>query len=554
MRRFALLLLLCPPAASAQTAKPEDSSTIEGRVLNAATGAPLAKASLLLMRIGSTPDSGDYMRSYAASSDSAGKFAIPNIDPGKYRLRASRNGFVTLEYGARASQHSGTLLDLDHPQQLNDVDLRLPPQGVISGRILDADGEPMAGARVQLLRSRYAGGKKGISTESTAYTNDLGEYRWPGLAPGKYYIYAENVESLPPASAPKEAYVPAYYPDATDTTGAVPLDIAAGADVHVGDMVLRKAATATVKGRVVVQLLDAQGSPSVSFSPQAGHNNSTAGTFRSLPAKVNAAGEFEIHSLTPGSYAVVAEISKGGLAYAGMATVNVVAGTNIEGLVVTIGNGASMTGRIRIDGETKPDLRNPCIRLQRGGPTVDSVVFGSTDRIAADGSFRIENLAPDRYAILIEGLPDGFYTKSIRVGGADVTYSGVDLTSGAPGEVEILVSPKAGLVSGVARDPNNSQPVPGATVVLVPKEKERLTISSFYQQTVTDQYGRFTFKNVVPGEYKTYAWDDVEPGSWMDPDFMKPLEEKGESVTVAESSQASVQVNLIPDSETEKPK
>ena len=58
---------------------------------------------------------------------------------------------------------------------------------------------------------------------------------------------------------------------------------------------------------------------------------------------------------------------------------------------------------------------------------------------------------------------------------------------------------------------------------------------------------------MVPGEYKVYAWEDVESSAWMDPDFMKPLEAKGEPVTVGESAQANVQVNLIPaDSEKEK--
>jgi hypothetical protein len=43
-----------------------------------------------------------------------------------------------------------------------------------------------------------------------------------------------------------------------------------------------------------------------------------------------------------------------------------------------------------------------------------------------------------------------------------------------------------------------------------------------------------------------YAWEDVEPTAWMDPEFMKAFEENGESVTVAESTQANVRVKLIP--------
>jgi hypothetical protein len=552
--RHVALLLLWPLAASAQTAKPEEFSTVEGRVLNAANGEPVGKASLLLMRTDSTQASYDWTRSYAASSDSTGKFATRNVDPGKYRLRASRNGFVTLEYGARASRPSGTALDLERPQQLKDVDLRLTPHGVIAGRVLDADGEPLAGAQIQLLRSQYVNGRKTLSTTNTVFTNDLGEYRYAGLTPGKYYVYAEDFAGAPPTSVSEEDYVPVYYPGARDTAGAVPVDVAAGAQVRTVDMILRKARTAIVKGRVVVELPDARGIPSVRLFPRVEHNSRAASTFRGPAAKVNAAGAFEIRGLTPGSYKVVASIAKGGLWYTGQTTVEV-AGANIEDVVVTIGSGVSVTGRIRVDGETTQDLQNPHIELQRGGPTVDSILLEGTYRIAKDGTFRLEDLDPYRYGILIGGLPDGFYTKSIRVGEADITYSGLDLTSGAPGEVDILVSPKAGLVSGVARSLNTSQPPPGATAVLIPKEKERLEISVFYQQTTTDQYGRFTFKNVVPGEYQVYAWEDVESSAWMDPGFMKPLEGKGESVTVGEGAQANVQVNLIPaDSEEEKPK
>ena len=544
--RETALLLLWPLAALSQTARPEESSssTIEGRVLNAATGEPVAKASLLLMYTDSTQASYEYSRSYAALSDAAGKFAIRNVDPGRYRLQATRNGFVPLEYGARASRRSGTELDLDQPRQLKDIELRLSPHGVVSGRVLDADGEPLAGAQVQLLRSQYVNGKKTLSTTNTAYTNDLGEYRWAGLTPGKYWIYTENFEGLPPSFVAKEEYVPLYYPGATDAAGAVPFDVAAGAQVRAGDMILRKAPTATVTGRVVVQLPDARGIPSVRFYARVGHNNFAAGSFHSPMAKVNPAGEFEIRSLTPGSYTVIAEISKGGLGYTGQATVNV-AGSNIEGVVITIGKGVSMTGRVRIDGESTRGLQKPYVKLQPGGPMAVPVSSGRTYPIAADRTFRIEDLDPGTYGVVIGGLPDGFYTKSIRVGEADVTYSGVELTSGAPAAVEIVVSPKAGLVSGAALSPETSQPASGATVVLVPKEKERLPISAFYQQATTDQFGRFTFKSVVPGEYTVYAWEDVESSAWMDPDFMKPLDGKGEPVTVEESAHATVQVNTI---------
>jgi 5-hydroxyisourate hydrolase-like protein (transthyretin family) len=550
--RYVALLFLLIVAASAQTNKKEDSSSIEGRALNSVTSEPVGKASLLLMRTDSTQPSYDWARSYGAISDAGGVFVIRNIAPGKYRLRASRNGFITLEYGTRDSQRSGTELDLGHPQQLKGVDFRLTPHGVIAGTVLDADGEPLAQVQVQLLRSQYVKGKKVLATTNTASTNDLGEYRWAGLTPGKYYVYAEDFRGLPPASESKEEYVPVYYPGVANAAGAIPVEVAPGANVRGVDLMLRKAPTATVKGRVVIDLPDAYGTPAVRFSLETGHDNSAAGSWHVPSARVNASGEFEVRGLTPGSYTAMAEIAKGGRGYTGSTAVEV-AGTDIEGVVITIGIGVSVSGRIRVEGETSQDLQGTAVRFQRGGPGVEFNSPGWTCRIARDRTFKIENLDPARYGVLIDGLPDGYYAKSIRVGEVEITYSGVDLTTGALGQVDILLSPKAGLVSGSVQNPKTGQPTSGVTVVLVPKEKERLAISTFYRETATDEHGRFTFKSVIPGEYKAYAWEDVEASAWLDRDFMQPFEDKGEPVTVGENARANVQVNLIPaDSQIDK--
>jgi Polysaccharide lyase family 4, domain II len=86
----------------------------------------------------------------------------------------------------------------------------------------------------------------------------------------------------------------------------------------------------------------------------------------------------------------------------------------------------------------------------------------------------------------------------------------------------------------------------GATVVLVPQEKERIDQMSYYKTVTTDQYGRFTVKSIDPGEYKVFAWEDVESGAYMDPDVVKPVENQGASVTIRESSRESLELKLIP--------
>jgi hypothetical protein len=82
-------------------------------------------------------------------------------------------------------------------------------------------------------------------------------------------------------------------------------------------------------------------------------------------------------------------------------------------------------------------------------------------------------------------------------------------------------------------------------VVLVPQEKERREREAFYQTTTSDASGQFTFKTVTPGDYRVFAWEEAEYGAWMDPDFMKPQESRGEAVSIAEGGRQAVQVNLI---------
>ena len=80
----------------------------------------------------------------------------------------------------------------------------------------------------------------------------------------------------------------------------------------------------------------------------------------------------------------------------------------------------------------------------------------------------------------------------------------------------------------------------------MPQEKDRRAVFSFYKMTTSDQTGSYSFKNLTPGEYKVFAWEDIEPGAYADPEFIKPVEAKGETVTIKEGAAPAVQVTLIP--------
>ena len=224
MRALLLAVVLClpaypqprtrtaaPPVAEVPAVRPEERCTIEGSVQNALTGEPLRKANLTLRLAEGRPGGGTGM-SYTTSTDAAGRFTIANIEPGKYRLSAERTGFVDQQYGAKTPSQGGAIITLDKSQKLRDAAIRMTPHGVVAGRVLDEDGDPLANTNIQVLRSAYVRGRKQLIQVENGSTNDLGEYRIYGLPPGRYVISAVNrgggFRGRPVQDSDHETYAP----------------------------------------------------------------------------------------------------------------------------------------------------------------------------------------------------------------------------------------------------------------------------------------------------------------------------------------------------------
>ncbi|MFN7935528.1 MAG: carboxypeptidase-like regulatory domain-containing protein [Bryobacteraceae bacterium] len=496
---------------------------MQGAIRNSATSQPVHKASILLAPAQAADD---WQRTLTATSDSAGNFAFANITPGKYRLRVIRQGFLTLDHP--------TIYDFSTPQQRKDIDIRLTPHGVIAGRILDADGEPLDRVQLQLLQPRYRNGRKTLATIRSAYSNDLGEFRWPGLAPGKYYVFASHIEGVPLPISNTEDYVPIYYPNSPDITAAIPIDVAPGAQIRLADMALPRSRTATVKGRVIVEIPGARVTPVVRFFRQPGHDSTGATSQRFQSASINSAGEFIIRNITPGPYIASAQAEKNGVSFGGGANLTVT--SDLDGITVTIPNPVTLSGRIRVENDAPADLTRVRIQIQRQASGSESYP------LKPGAVFQLDHVTPAHYFIRATNLPEGFYTKRVLAESTDITTTGIDLKSGAPPSIDILISPKAGKISGVVVDPESSQPSPGATIAIVPKDKQ---LRNLTEHTTADPEGRFRFSNLTPGDYFLYSWKEVESGAWFDPEFLAPLEEKAISVTIAESAQSTHQLTAI---------
>jgi protocatechuate 3,4-dioxygenase beta subunit len=486
--------------------------------------------------------------SHTVATDAAGQFALTGIAPGKYRLAAERNGFIATQYGSRGPGKAGALLTLEAGQKSSGLAMRLTPHGVIAGRVLDEEGEPVSSANVQVSRQQYIQGRKQMSRTGAASTNDLGEYRVFGLTPGRYYVSAE-ARPNPMLPQAEEEYVTTWFPRTADATAAAPIDLVPGAQLRNIDILLAKLHTVTVRGRVVNEVPPSGGGLSAlrtNFSVVLSARNAMgAGGSMSRGTSVTPEGTFEFRGVTPGSYFVIAQVNAQGKNFAARTAIQV-GGSNVEGITLPLRGGVPVSGRVRVEGETTQAIASVHVLLRPA--ETGGVVYGPfpTQQVKEDGSFQMDDVGADRYTVSVNGLPEGFYVKSLRSANLDVLAGGLEVAGGSPANLDVVLSPNAGQVTGTVMDPNTQKPAAIVMVVLVPQEKDRRGREAFYQTANTDLSGRFTLISLVPGEYRVYAWEDVEYGVWMDPDFMKPLELRGEAVSVSEGGRQAIQVNLIP--------
>lgn len=530
---------VAPPAPAVKPeVKPEDKCTIEGSVVNVVTGEAVKKVNILLRQLGNANST-----AHSAVTDAAGRFKIDDIDPGRYNMMASRTGYVMQQYGAKGPGRPGTNLTLAAGQSIKDVAFKLTPQGVITGRVVDEDGDPLAHAMVSCQRYNYNGGRKQLVPSGNASTNDLGEYRIFGLAPGRCYLNAQyQGQGVPlPNDAKKgyeEGYAAVYYPNSLTPEGAAPLEVTPGAQLRGIDVALAKTRAVRIRGRVISASANKR-QGMVSLLPR---NSGVMGMMGRNSARfMDDKGSFEIHNVVPGPYFLVAQMFDDNKPSVARQPIDV--GTsNIDGVQITINPPQDLIGHLATENNADTGGATFQVYLQSKNP--GPFGGGGTGQVGPDNAFTLKNVVPDSYSVFVNGTKDNMYVKTVRFGDADVTESGVDFTQGvSAGEFTILISPAGGQIDGTVQN-EKSEPAPGATVVLIPSPDKR-DRDSLYRRAMTDQTGKFSLKGIVPGEYKLFAWEQVEFGAYQDPDFLKPYESKGESVSIKENAHESKQITVI---------
>jgi hypothetical protein len=525
---FFIGLFFAFPSRAQQAADPPKLSSVSGRVVHAITGEAIAKADVLLEVSKSDTHSGNY----ATSANDAGEFHFTGVRPGNYEVRALRRGFLPMAAGARRPESQGSVYRLQQPREVKDIVLRLTPGGVITGRVLDEGGEPLEHAEVALLREMFVHGQRQPASVNGFTTNDLGEFRWAGLPPGRYWLFAKGHDRWAPLGE-REVFEPAYYPRARDPQAALPVELAAGGTERLSDFVLRRVASVRVRGRVEGA---SQRGARVDLLPSVAHEALYSHHYQ---ASVDHDGRFEIQ-VPAGLYTVEASCCRGRDGQQFFRTV-VDARSSINDLALPLRPLAKLLLRYSWAEKPKPEPEYMSVYLWRGGFQAKGRRATRTGLAEVGGaSFSIGS--PGDFGLEFPHVPPGWYVSSIRAGAKEVLD-----TTFAAGEGDVVLdvgfSPRAAQIRGVVRAPEGQTLPPGVTVVLAPEEESRWPL---YQHVVAEDDGEFHFKSVRPGAYKLLAFEDLEEEAWFDAKILAAGAAQSVAVKVAEDETPSVSLALIP--------
>ncbi|MEP7352719.1 MAG: hypothetical protein ABI824_05760, partial [Acidobacteriota bacterium] len=171
---------------------------------------------------------------FQSSSDPDGKFQI-KVPPGGYQITTrlvGQSGYIGVPTVSVVS------VRVDEETK---TEIQLPKAAELSGRVLDARGEPVQGARVTLLLRSYEVWSTNlvyVDTPFRAQTNDLGEYSFEGIPTDvAFHAFAEIVTPGKAEELARNAADPAlrrpilagtFYPESLDPGGAQSFTLSEG--------------------------------------------------------------------------------------------------------------------------------------------------------------------------------------------------------------------------------------------------------------------------------------------------------------------------------------
>jgi hypothetical protein len=488
------LLLAIALAAPQQVPQQPAGATVEGLVVDAASGTPLKGAQVYLVARSGQP-------SRSVITDKTGAFEFTNLIAGDTVLTVSLDNYLgttlTEQVAGNGSYHHR--LAMTHTSS-------------VAGRVYDSDRQPAAKVEIQLLRDAYVGmvderSLAPINAKFAVQTNDKGEYRISGITPGDYYIRAAYAAA--PARRMIGAFAPTanniaatYYPGVTTPDAALPIKVTVGVDVQVADFPVEPLPPFKISGRIVNSLVAA---PVDRYSYFLIRRDARVRDGDGLVPDVDPDIEhFEFRNIPPGSYTLYVAYRTGpGFGdpfFVGRSSIDVV-DRDVTDLTVAIESGVDIAGTWTSEdpsglkrGERGPITLQPFDGMP--GVLVPEPIFHN------DGTLEVSQTPPGRY-LLSFVLPQKVYVATARFGPRDVIGQPFEVDANSTGPFLFELSTPGGMLYGTVTD-SAGNAVAGAAVVLLPPIDLRKDQFS-YKTATANARGQFSIVGIRPGSYTAFA-------------------------------------------------
>jgi hypothetical protein len=463
-----------------------------------------------------------------AISESDGTFSIPNLPPGRYTVRAERDGYFSTSVGVTTVDVGGGT---------SRVSFSMIPGATIGGRLRDDDGDPLANATVQAFTVTYPDGFPKLTPTVTAKTNHRGEYRLFWMKDGDYLVAAtrDGIATLGART---------FFPGTSELAGAAPMALRVGEDREGVDFTLSDARIRKISGEVIstappLSTREILGLPPGAVPPDYvipnGVNvmvvardpntpDSADNPSVSYVALEGNRGTFEFKA-PPGAYDLIGmPISVGGSGRIALDIGN----QDLSGVSLRISAGSQVKGVIKTNGATV-DLLRARLRLLTNTSKVSSIASVLT---TPDGSFTASVPLEGRYRVEALVFPPGVYVSDLVQNGTSVFDAGIAVAEETP-PVEIHLRGDGGIVTGTVRDAAGNV-VANATVSVVPVEGRRQN-RMLFKVGRSNAQGAFSIPSIAPGEYKIFAWRGIPDGSFYNATFLSRYEDKGRAIRITPS-------------------
>ncbi len=542
----------------------QQPARVEGTVVSE-LGGPIRRATVTLQST-TAPKPGTPPTVYVEVSDAQGHFTFESLPAGRFLLSAQKTGFAP---GRWSADNGSAQVMLNAGSALTDAVIHMTPNAVIAGTVLDSEGEPAQGISVRLMKLAYAAGRLRLTPGAAASTDDRGQFRMSDVQPGRYYLQTEDATArhlLSPnmvaGESAQEVNLNTFYPADTDVRRATAVEAKAGAEVSGIQIRMQRGHLYSIRGKVV----DASGGPAANTALSIASQTGAGMPVRVMRSTgVSREGAFDFSGLAPGEYVIVAR--PGPVARrndgqpgpaplrAGARLVVRITASDVSDVVVTLGPGAEITGRVRLEnGDLGKILAAPPVAANRSAQMklavsledVMGVGFNNArSEVQEDATFRFTSVTAGAYTISFAPAPQGVYLKSVLAGGHELGSMPLDLSAGTGGSLELVLATDAGALSGTVRSAQGD-PLPRITVAAWPKTPRGFEPTSGVHTAETGGQGAFSFGGLAPGEYYLAAFEEIDRSFASAYEFLAHFNASAAEVEVGSNAQVTAEPRWIP--------